>query len=550
MSQAFANVDRKTRGAERRIFRRRRVRSLAYVELGQGNGGIVLNVSEGGLAVQAVMGVTGDELPDMRLQLAHSSKEIRAKGRITWTGEFRKLAGIEFVDLSVEALRQIREWIALEEPEAQAAEASSRKTLEASDSAIEFPPHLEMPDILPGASVPSASVAVAPVPPATPVSGSIPGSARVAARESKPPKEVSFPRKASLSAQERASILGELKAEKETVTPAAQKLSTEVPSAGSASSASMPSVRSAVSEAIPVESGSVRTEKRDSESASAVTATTPTISAQDESPQRLSSPPADRYGFKLSMPSATVKAPNRHKSTIALVGAFAVASLGIGWMAGRAGLREIVKNSASDQAAPQAAAAAAVESPDVSEIEVIDARNQRWLIPFQGPSEAHATSGTALNTSGASEARIGASRAGAESQETGVSASSNSADSAPAPLMKRSESPVSIVPDSNQTSSAAGNGLIPGQLVHRVEPEYPPDALAQGLEGSVKLDAVIDPDGNVKTLQPISGPQSLFAAAADAVRQWRYSPTMLDGRPIQTERQITITFQLTPTASK
>jgi protein TonB len=83
-----------------------------------------------------------------------------------------------------------------------------------------------------------------------------------------------------------------------------------------------------------------------------------------------------------------------------------------------------------------------------------------------------------------------------------------------------------------------------------VEPEYPADALAQGIEGSVKLDAVIDPDGNVRTLQPISGPKQLFPAAMDAVHQWRYSPTVLDGHPIQTERQITITFQLSPTASK
>jgi len=523
MSQAFANVDRKPRGAERRIFRRRRVRSLAYVELGQGNGGIVLNVSEGGLAVQAVMAVTGDELPDMRLQLAHSNKEIRTKGRVTWTGEFRKLAGIEFVDLSVEALRQVREWIALEEPEARPAETTSRKTLEAIDPTIEFPLHLEMPNILPGAAVPSA-----PVPPVVPVSG----SSRVAARETKLQKEVSFRRRTSLSAQERASILGELKTEKETVATAAEKLSAEAPSTGSASSALMPSARSAVSETLPVENDSVKIEKRVSESASP--ATPPAISEVEENPRSVSSLPADRYGFKLSMPSTRLDAPNGRKRTAVLVGAFAIVSLGIGWMAGRAGLRGMVKNSVSDQEAPQAAVAVAAESPTFSEIEVIDARNQRWLIPFQSPSGEHA----------------GAIASSAESQEADASTSINSADSARAAAIKRSEAPVSIVPDSNQTSSAAGNGLIPGELVHRVEPEYPPDALAQGVEGPVKLDAVIDPDGNVKTIQPISGPQPLFAAATDAVRQWRYSPTTLDGRPIQTERQITITFQLTPTPSK
>jgi TonB family protein len=524
MSQAFANVDRKTRGAERRIFRRRRVRSLAYVELGQGNGGIVLNVSEGGLAVQAVMAVTGDELPDMRLQLAHSNKEIRTKGRVTWTGEFRKLAGIEFVDLSVEALRQIREWIALEEPEERQAETTSRKTLEATDPTIEFPPHLEMPDILPGAAVPSASV-----PPGMPVSG----SSRMATQETKLQKEVSLPRRTFLSAQERASILGELKTEKEAVATAAEELSAEAPSTRSASSTSMPSARSALSETIPVESDTAKIEKRASEFAFPATA----ISALDETPPSASSPPADRYGFKLSTPSAVVAGPDSLKRTVVLVGAFAIVALGIGWMAGRAGLRGVLKNSESDErAASPAAAVVAAESPTITEIEVVDVRNQRWLIPFQSPSGERAGA-TPLNAS-------------AESQEADASASRNSGYSSPASTINRSEAPVSIVPDSNQAPSAAGNGLIPGELVHRVEPEYPPDALAQGVEGPVKLDAVIDPDGNVKTIQPISGPQPLFAAATDAVRQWRYSPTTLDGRPIQTERQITITFQLTPTASK
>ncbi len=379
MSHAFANVDRKTRGAERRIFRRRRVRSLAYVELGQGNGGIVLNVSEGGLAVQAVMAVTGDELPDMRLQLAHSNKEIRTKGRVTWTGEFRKLAGIEFVDLSVEALRQIREWIALEEPEERPAETTSRKTLEAIDSAIEFPPHLEMPEHsswrLRSQRVRSSWRARFWFVDS--------GSSRMAARETKSQKEVSLPRRTFLSAQERASILGELKTEKEAVATAAEELSAEAPSTRSASSASMPSARSAVYETIPVESDTAKIEKRASEFAFPATA----ISALDETPPSASSPPADRYGFKLSTPSAKVAAPNGHKNTIVLVGAFAIVALGIGWMAGRAGLRGVLKNSESDErAASPAAAVVAAESPTITEIEVVDARNQRWLIPFQSPS--------------------------------------------------------------------------------------------------------------------------------------------------------------------
>ncbi len=90
MSQVSAHVDGKKQPVDRRVHVRQPVRSLAYVELGEGNGGIVLNVSEGGIAVQAVMSLMGDELPCVRVQLAHCKKRIEAKGRITWTGGYER----------------------------------------------------------------------------------------------------------------------------------------------------------------------------------------------------------------------------------------------------------------------------------------------------------------------------------------------------------------------------------------------------------------------------------------------------------------------------
>jgi TonB family protein len=88
--------------------------------------------------------------------------------------------------------------------------------------------------------------------------------------------------------------------------------------------------------------------------------------------------------------------------------------------------------------------------------------------------------------------------------------------------------------------------LQPGELTQRVEPVYPPEALAERIEGTVRLDAVIDAEGNVKSVQVLSGPKQLLDAASEAVRKWHYSPTLLNGMPIQTERQVTIRFQLAP----
>jgi hypothetical protein len=82
------------------------------VELGDENGGIVLNISEGGLALHAVSEVIGDELPKLRFQFSQSQSWIETKGRITWRSDSKKAAGVEFIDLPGDARKQIQEWIA------------------------------------------------------------------------------------------------------------------------------------------------------------------------------------------------------------------------------------------------------------------------------------------------------------------------------------------------------------------------------------------------------------------------------------------------------
>jgi len=87
-------------------------------------------------------------------------------------------------------------------------------------------------------------------------------------------------------------------------------------------------------------------------------------------------------------------------------------------------------------------------------------------------------------------------------------------------------------------------GLTQGTLIHRVEPEYPMQARVQHVAGSVVLDATVGKDGNVHSIKLISGPPLLAAAAREAVRKWRYSPPLLNGSPIEVQKQITIVFKL------
>jgi TonB family protein len=84
-----------------------------------------------------------------------------------------------------------------------------------------------------------------------------------------------------------------------------------------------------------------------------------------------------------------------------------------------------------------------------------------------------------------------------------------------------------------------------GQLVARGEPSYPPEALNEKVEGTVQLHAILGPYGDVTNVRAVSGgPPALESAAIAAVRTWRYEPTLIDGHPVATEADITVTFRL------
>lgn len=91
-----------------------------------------------------------------------------------------------------------------------------------------------------------------------------------------------------------------------------------------------------------------------------------------------------------------------------------------------------------------------------------------------------------------------------------------------------------------------GGMVQPPRLLSRVSPVYPQSAQTAGIEGTVELEAVIGKDGSVVSLQALSpfANADLVAAAKDAVSQWRYSPTKLNGEPVETITQISVQFTL------
>jgi periplasmic protein TonB len=82
------------------------------------------------------------------------------------------------------------------------------------------------------------------------------------------------------------------------------------------------------------------------------------------------------------------------------------------------------------------------------------------------------------------------------------------------------------------------------KAIVQVRPEYPALARQTRVQGDVKIDAILDEQGNVINMKVVSGHPLLHQAAVDALKKWKYEPTYLNDRPIAVELIVTITFQL------
>ncbi len=89
-----------------------------------------------------------------------------------------------------------------------------------------------------------------------------------------------------------------------------------------------------------------------------------------------------------------------------------------------------------------------------------------------------------------------------------------------------------------------GGNVQAAKIINRVQPVYPPLARQTRISGTVRLHAIISKDGTIQQLEVVSGHPLLQQAALDAVRQWRYQPTLLNGDPVEVDTTIDVIFSL------
>jgi protein TonB len=108
----------------------------------------------------------------------------------------------------------------------------------------------------------------------------------------------------------------------------------------------------------------------------------------------------------------------------------------------------------------------------------------------------------------------------------------------PPPPVKKEEKPVTP-----QRIRVGGN-VQAAKLVRQPKPQYPPLAKQARIQGTVRFQAIIGKDGTIQNLQLMSGHPLLVPSATEAVKQWVYQPTLLNGEPVEVVTQIDVNFTL------
>ncbi len=102
-------------------------------------------------------------------------------------------------------------------------------------------------------------------------------------------------------------------------------------------------------------------------------------------------------------------------------------------------------------------------------------------------------------------------------------------------MMLPKERPIRIQLDMN---------VMRSKITNQIKWTYPTEAIKQGIKGKVVIHLALDTLGRIKEITPVEGPSILSEAVSDAVKQWKFEPTTLDGEPVEVELNVGASFQL------
>jgi hypothetical protein len=590
-TDSFAALNSST---ERRFYPRTAPSGPVYVALGGKNLSMILNLGENGLLVSTPSELNINSVYRVSLRLEGLPKPIDVQVRTVWTAELTRRAGIQFLDLSEFDREQIRKWQALEDLNGKA--ASSERERLAAEPIIEPPapkamvqPRRTPPPPPPPQPIPAY---LAPLPETEPLRNTHMDAlvsrsahrARVRPRKSPVAGLVAWTLFASLIALVAAFFVNPGLSEKFFGPGLSQKFighlkptanQTQAPSLADDSAA-------APSDNSPPTAGASEAAPNAADAGNAAPAIdTPQSTATNvpASPQLAPSVPA----------SPSVSNPTPAPRHVALRTSSSPA-----WLARTTDARPSLPNSSASSSEPEQVASNITPSVLPNTIVPASAANQplgQVRAPAAPPAPAPVArsaitgsiSGTAASTSNSASATQPATSADVSPTTTRSTWSSGPPTSAgktsffhpfsssavvqmdptpgpvaevtpprgirssyvPLPGERVLESPGvtmrvqrSVQVGDDHWAWRTHKKVVLGELTSRIDPQAP----RVPAYGNITVQATIDKEGRVTKVKPLNGSYAFLASVSNAIRGWRYEPTYVDNKPVETQAQIELDF--------
>lgn len=585
---------------ERRLHARQQVTALAYLDIGAENGGIVLNLSEEGMALQAVAPLNSQADVTLRIQLPHSQSRIETAAKIVWLSQSNRQAGVRFEDMTAEARIQIHEWIRSQiapvnsSENAGAPAVDEKETPRKPEKAADYRAPEYRKDkwlsLMAELEVPAPGVDTQPpIPPAAKTSrGDLP-SPEVPGRAHTP--EIVLNPFGDRAKPGPGFGLGSRSDEGRAADPS--QTAPVDPGAGSqgieadgsyAAAAPAGVKRDALDNhgvldwpnrvapivptgIMPTGASEVAAEPPTPTLASAGSA--PASAGPRAAPDLALSSEALARSVRASLIGATQKHTSKWIGIAAVFVVFSVLCFGIGAWIGS------LRNGGPAVPAMVAPASPSVAGPTSNTESASDTERERSRKETKLEAKTEAKPENAEKSRSATS-HSSTSSLGSTSHNRKLEAAPSANSKVVLPVMRQQTSlpptkpayttvtatkppqtsppPAPAPDDSNGASSAPRmvDGRVlrptdrfnPAHLTYRVEPAYSLEAQQQRIEGAVKIHLSISANGSVQSAKLISGPPSLTSAAIDAAKYWRFVPALLNGEPVPTEQDVEIDFRL------
>jgi TonB family protein len=494
---------------------------IAYVELGEENGGILLNLSEGGLAVRSALPLASRSFAGIRFQSPGSQAWLAASGRIVWLSDSKKEGGIQFTELPGDARQQIHTWACAHddlEDGGQNLPTSSNGGREPSEQILDRPDRK-------GGENPEPAIA---------------HNTRTQATKTQREHVPTVGQSVNVTAGEPAAQAFRFTDYSMFAAAPEKQVVWAVPARrrkGRGGTALLFLLVAALSFALGSTVG------RGSLDGLIAYLTS-------EFDKRLAPAPKVTPPAPPEQADATAPVADEERATNVPDGDRGNAAAGTNLTSGTAANSQVANAAAMEKkdglpkAATEPRDRSAVSAGSAADSAARNAitrdtaeRKPRYSIDNTMPSNNRETDSGPSTSAAEHSILVNPPGPGGRPFYVNLPAETISASSVVAISAQRT---LQILP----SASGLSERVVIGMLKSHSDPFYPVEARKQRIDGSVELRARVGRTGQIIGVTPVSGPSLLSLAAVAAVREWRYEPTFVDGDPVETQADITIVFRL------